>query len=241
MTIAVMQPYVFPYLGYYQLAAAVDSFVFFDDVNYIMKGWINRNRILQQKEPFKFSIPLNKASQNRLINEIEIADYGKWKDSFIKLLEYNYKKAPYFSFTSQWMKQFLDTKDYRMISDLAMDSVSELCGLFKLETSFLRSSAIDYRTEGEQGGQAKIMAICKLLGAGMYVNPKNGMDMYDNATFADNNVALKFIIMDDIQYPQFDNDFHPALSIVDVMMFNDLATIKEMLKKFTLINKQLTV
>src|SRR4029079_5972970 len=117
MTIAVMQPYIFPYLGYYQLVAAVDTFVFFDDVNFINKGWINRNRILQQNEPFKFTIPLNKASQNRLITEIEISDYNKWKQDFCRLIEYNYEKAPQFDFVNERLKDFLNANDYRLISE----------------------------------------------------------------------------------------------------------------------------
>src|ERR1700743_3529780 len=107
MTIAVMQPYIFPYLGYYQLVNAVDDFIFFDDVNYINKGWINRNRILQNNEDFRFTIPLNKASQNRLINEIEIADFSKWRTDFTRILENNYKKAPQYHFFYPWVKDFL--------------------------------------------------------------------------------------------------------------------------------------
>ncbi len=103
MNIAVMQPYIFPYLGYYQLVHAVDTFVFFDDVNFIMKGWINRNRILQQNEPFKFTVPLIKASQNRLINAIEISDYNRWKSDFLKSIEHSYKKAPEFSSIFPWL------------------------------------------------------------------------------------------------------------------------------------------
>ena len=110
MTIAVMQPYIFPYLGYYQLVNAVDSFVFFDDVNFINKGWINRNRILVNNEDFRFTIPLIKASQNRLINEIEISDFRKWRTDFLRIIEGNYKKAPCFSFFYEWLSNFLHKK-----------------------------------------------------------------------------------------------------------------------------------
>ncbi|MEP6727682.1 MAG: WbqC family protein [Bacteroidota bacterium] len=242
MTIAVMQPYIFPYLGYYQLVAAVDKFVFFDDVNFITKGWINRNRILQQNEPFKFTIPLIKASQNKLINELEIADYKKWKEEFIRQIEYNYKKAPHFSFVSEWLKEFLYNKEYNLIGELTADSISKLSGLFDLSTDFVFSSALNYRDVNANGGQDKIVRICELLNADRYINPQNGMDMYDETAFQQKKIDLKFIFMDDIKYDQFNKDnFSASLSILDVMMFNDIDKIKELLKQYKLINKQVVI
>jgi hypothetical protein len=238
MTIAVMQPYLFPYLGYYQLASAVDKFIFFDDVNFINKGWINRNRILQQHEPFKFTLPLSKASQNRLINEIEISDFPKWRTEFLKLLEFNYKKAPSFPFFYEWLNKFLYQKDYKMISELAADSVSHVSELLGLSTEFMLSSNLKYKDDQITGGQDKILRICELLNANKYINPQNGVDIYDEEGFKTRQIDLKFIKMDDIQYKQFDKEkFAPALSIIDLLMFNDLSDVKGFLKMYTLINK----
>ena len=128
MNLAVMQPYIFPYLGYYQLVNAVDTFVFFDDVNFINKGWINRNNILQQNQALRFTIPLMKASQNRLINEIELSDYGKWRGDFLKTIEMNYKKASHFTLIYEWLNSFLG-KDYKMIGELAAESVVAVADL----------------------------------------------------------------------------------------------------------------
>lgn len=242
MTVAVMQPYAFPYLGYYQMAAAVDKFVFFDDVNFIMKGWINRNRILQQNEPFKFTIPLNKASQNRLIKEIEISGYPKWRDEFLRLIDFNYKKAPQYSFTREWLRNFLFQKDYLMIGDLAASSVASVCEVLGLKTQFLFSSFLNYRDSLAAGGQKKILRICEILEAGRYVNAVNGMDMYEEDEFQAKGIDLKFIVMDEVRYDQFDKQkFASSLSIIDVMMFNDLNGIKDLLKCYKLINKQVAI
>ena len=92
MRIAIMQPYTFPYLGYFQLINAVDTFVFYDDVNFIKRGWINRNNILVNGQGSLFTIPLLKASQNKQINEVEVVFDEKWKNQFFKSIEYNYKK-----------------------------------------------------------------------------------------------------------------------------------------------------
>ena len=238
MTIAVMQPYLFPYLGYYQLAGAVDTFVFFDDVNFINKGWINRNRILQQNDAYKFTLPLSKASQNRLINEIEISDYDKWRKDFLKLVEFNYKKAPCFSFFYEWLQKFLHGKDYRLISELAADSVSHIATLLGLPTRFLLSGELNYKSDQTPSGQEKILRICEILEADRYINPQNGVDIYEEDGFHDRKIILKFLKMDDVVYNQFDKEkFIPALSIIDVMMFNDLEQVKKLMTKYTLINK----
>ncbi|MEO8664089.1 MAG: WbqC family protein, partial [Ignavibacteria bacterium] len=97
MKLAIMQPYVFPYIGYFQLINAVDKFVLFDDVSFIKKGWINRNRILVNKQEYTFTIPLKKASQNKLIKDIEISEENNWRDKFLKTIEKSYCNA---SFTS---------------------------------------------------------------------------------------------------------------------------------------------
>ena len=93
MKLAIMQPYFMPYIGYWQLMNAVDTYVVYDDVNYINRGWINRNNILISGSSYMFTIMLKKASQNKLINEIEILDdFSKLK----KQIEFAYKKAPYY-------------------------------------------------------------------------------------------------------------------------------------------------
>ena len=94
MTIGIMQPYFMPYIGYWQLLASVDIYVIYDDVNYIKKGWINRNNILVNNDKQLFTISLNGASQNKLINEITIADdFTKLR----KTITMAYHKAPYYN------------------------------------------------------------------------------------------------------------------------------------------------
>jgi hypothetical protein len=235
MRLAVMQPYIFPYLGYYQLAAAVDKFIFFDDVHFINKGWINRNNILQQNNSSRFTIPLIKASQNRLINDIEIADFSKWRKDFLKQVEFNYRKARCFSNIFPWLQNFLFSKEYRLISDLASNSVMSVMQLLGLPTQFEFSSNLDYRDGQVRDGQDKILKICAMMNADHYINPKNGTELYDPAHFKDRHITLNFICMDDIIYDQFSKgQFVPFLSIIDVLMFNDVEATRSLLKKYTL-------
>ena len=97
MKLAIMQPYFFPYLGYFQMFNAVDKFVLLDDVNFIMRGYINRNSILVNQKAHLFSIPLEKPSQNKLINETKLNFQEKDKENFLKTITLAYKKAPYYN------------------------------------------------------------------------------------------------------------------------------------------------
>jgi len=232
-----MQPYIFPYLGYYQLVTAVDTFVFFDDVNFINKGWINRNNVLLQNEAYRFTIPLKKVSQNKLINEVEISDYAKWSKEFLKLIALNYKKAPNFSFCYSWLENFFAGKDYSLISELASDSVRSIAQLLDLPVKFIFSSALDYKTEMGTDGQDKVLQICRILGAKTYINPKNGeaLGLYNNEKFGQENLELYFINMEEVTYPQFQKEkFVPYLSILDVLMFNNLEQVRSLLAKYTI-------
>ncbi len=233
MTLAIMQPYIFPYLGYYQLVSAVDEFVFFDDVNYINKGWINRNQLLQQNRPLKFSVPLVEASQNKMINEIALYDYIGWRKSFLKTVEMNYKKAPYFQFVFKWLNDFLFLKDYLLINDLAAESIMSVAGLLELPTQFKYSSSLDYKSDANNGEQ-KVIKICKLLGGERYINPTNGRDLYNKEHFNASNIQLKFMNMQEINYLQFKaHQFVPHLSIIDVLMFNGQDQTTQLLNKFS--------
>lgn len=234
MKVAVMQPYIFPYLGYYQLVSAVDTFVFFDDVNFINKGWVNRNQILQSGEPLKFTIPLSKASQNKLINEIELSGYNTWKKVFLKSIDQNYKKAPHFVFVFNWLNEFLN-KEFLLINNIASESIKSVSKILGLPTEFKNSSAIAYKNESDQDGQQKVLTICKLLGADKYINPRNGQNLYNKEKFKESKIQLNFIWMSDIIYNQFSNNqFVPSLSIIDVLMFNSIEETKKLLLQFTL-------
>lgn len=119
MKLAVMQPYIFPYIGYFQLVSVVDKFVFYDDVNFINRGWINRNRILINSSANYFTVSLNKASQNMLINEVQVLNGSL---SLVKTMEMAYKRAPYFNEIMPLIHQIFVT-EYNLISDMAIDSV----------------------------------------------------------------------------------------------------------------------
>jgi len=233
MKIAIMQPYLFPYLGYFQLIKAVDIFVFYDDVNYINRGWINRNRILSNGKELLFTLPLKEASQNKLINEINSDISEKWKTKFFKTLHLSYSKAPYFKEVYDLIKSCLDCSNGN-ISSIAITSIINASNYLNLNTSFEVSSDKYADSKGLDRAH-RLIEICKRNKVTTYINAIGGSDLYEKGYFNENKIELSFIKPKEIKYKQFKNDFVPWLSIIDVLMFNSVEQVNEMLDQYELL------
>lgn len=234
MKIAIMQPYFFPYLGYWQLMNIVDKFVIYDDVNYIKRGWINRNRILVEGKPFYIHVPVVKASQNKIINEMEVFVDSSLRKKELKTIELAYKKAPFFDSVYPLIKDIINTEQNRL-SEYLIKSLHVIARYLQIETEFLISSQI--RKNNNLKAQDKIIDICRVLEADEYYNAIGGLDLYSGKMFNENGIQLFFVNMNEISYKQYNNSFVPNLSILDIMMFNSVEEIHKMLKEYTLVRK----
>ena len=227
-----MQPYIFPYIGYFQLINVVDKFVIYDDVNFINKGWINRNRTLNNGKESLFSIPLKEASQNKLINEIEVNWDNAWKSKFLKTLEQCYKKAPFYQEALSIIEQTLQV-DNEPISKIIENNLKLICHYLAIQTEIISSSTIYLNTHLK--AQERILDICLQEKATQYINPIGGLELYDKDYFENKNIKLYFIKSKPIEYLQFKNEFVPWLSMIDVLMFNSKEKIKEFLNIYELV------
>ncbi|MCF0050017.1 WbqC family protein [Dyadobacter sp. LJ53] len=232
MTIAIMQPYIFPYIGYFQLINAVDKFIIYDDVNFINKGWINRNNVLVSGQAHLFTIPLKDASQNKLINEVELSKSEPWQKKFLKTLQQSYQKAPYFQKVFVLIEEIVNL-EVQTIYELTFQTLKRTCEYMEITTEIVPSSMIYQNTHLK--GQERILDICKQENASHYINPIGGMELYDKEKFEKEGIKLDFIKSVASPYPQFKNAFVPWLSIIDILMFNDPEHIKEHLKAYELI------
>jgi len=214
---AIMQPYIFPYIGYFHLVQASSTFVFYDDVHYIMRGWINRNRILNQDRDFLFTVPVAKASRNKLINETKPAFDANWKEGFCKSLIHSYKKAPFFDdVIDVVMSPF--SREYNDITDLAIESILSVYSYLGLQLNFTKSSILSPETKGIEKAD-RLIKITKKLGLPNYINAPGGKSLYTKEYFQGKGINLFFVKSHPIQYKQYHKTFVPWLSIIDVLMF----------------------
>ena len=229
MKVGIMQPYFFPYLGYFQLIYAVDRFVVYDDVNFITRGWINRNFVLGQHGAQRITLQLSGASQNKLINEIEV---GNNSQELLKTISQLYSKAPYYDIVFPVIESCLRNTEKNAANFLSL-SLRKVTRYLGIATEFRISSEI--KKDPMLKGSEKIIAISKQLGASKYINAIGGQTLYDKEYFIANGVELFFLQTGEITYNQFGKEFIPNLSIIDVMMFNSPAQILDYLSQYTLI------
>ncbi len=230
MKIAIMQPYFFPYIGYFQLINAVDKFVIYDDVNFIKSGWINRNKILINNKSSWFTMHLIGASSNKEIYNISI---NNKPDKLLSTIKHNYIRAPYFKSTFIILEKILNT-DLKNLAEFISFSLTELCLYLGISTEFFISSKLKKYENLKK--EERIINICKYLKADAYINLIGGIDLYSKKNFSENNIELWFISTDTgIKYNQFNHSFVPGLSIIDVMMFNSKKEIHGMLSQYKLI------
>jgi hypothetical protein len=229
--LAVMQPYLFPYLGYWQLIRAVDRFVILDDVSYINRGWINRNRILVNGSATYFTIPLAQASQNRRICDIHLQGDGSWRDKLVRTLEVTYRRAPHFSEVFPFCERLLAFAEPRL-AEYVTHQLMETAALLGLTTEFVPSS----RCYGNDllTGQERIVDICHREGATTYCNLPGGRSLYNAESFRCAGVALGFIAPVLAPYPQRSPQFVPGLSIIDVLMANGVVGTRAMVDSYCL-------
>ncbi len=229
-----MQPYLFPYIGYYQLVHAVDKFVVYDDVNFIKQGWINRNRILVNCKDHIFTVPLANQSSFQTIaaTEINYKLFPQWKSKFMKTLAGSYSKAPNYNEAAALIENML-SQNQPTISQMATTTIVDIYQYLGLKKEFVLTSAM--YNNGELKAYERVIDICKKENATAYINPIGGQELYSKEIFTDSGLALNFIKSNKIVYQQFNCEFVPWLSIIDLLMFLSKEQIREYLSAYELI------
>ena len=223
LTAAIMQPYFVPYIGYFQLIASVDLFIVYDNVKYTKKGWINRNRILQQDHPIPFSLPLKGGSDFLDIRDRELAaDFSGAK--LLNQLTAAYRRAPFYAETLPLVERIVNSEERNLFRFLE-HSIRLTCQHLGILTPIKPSSeiAIDH----ELTGQSRVLALCEAAQATTYINAIGGIDLYSKDEFRARGITLKFIRSTPFAYPQFGSEHVPWLSIIDVLMFNPLSATRD--------------
>lgn len=237
MKIAIMQPYFFPYLGYFDLFYNVDLFIIYETVQYIKQGWVNRNRILHpNKSGWQYiSAPVNRASFHNSyhtpIVDIKVTNTKPWKQHIFGKLAHYEKAAPHATKMIEFVKACLAT-DEDSISRLNVYILNQCAGLLKLNFKYQFSSDLDIELDMEHNAEERILDLCEYLGANEYVNLPGGVDLYHPEAFAKRNIRLIFRNLPTFVYDTGPYVFEPNLSIVDLLMWNEPGDIKRYLDEY---------
>lgn len=233
--IGMMQPYLFPYLGYFQLIAAVDVFVLGDDLQYVKESWINRNRILMNGKDKLITFPLKKGAHLAKINERALSDdYQSEMGKLMRVLYAAYAKAPYYKKVAPLLEEIF-MHDEKNLAKYAENSIRKLCAYMNITTPILISS--DLKIGDVTDKQDRVIRTAKKLESETYINFVGGMQLYDFDRFEAHGVELQFHKIGDTTYRQFGNEFVPLLSIIDVLMFNDIPDVRTRLDCYSLLGR----
>ena len=220
-----MQPYFFPYIGYFQLIKAVDVFVLYDNIEYTKKGWINRNRFLLNGSDALFSIPLRKASDYDNIDQRQLSDdFDRRK--LLNRIRAAYRKAPCITNAMELFRRAIEYQETNLFQYIK-HSITMLCDALEIGTTIVDSSTV--QIDHSARGQDKVLAICDALQATTYINAIGGVDLYQHDAFNEREIELQFIEPACHPYQQFEQPFVNRLSILDVLMFNSVETVRDLI------------
>lgn len=235
MRVGIMQPYFFPYIGYFALVNYVDEFIFFDTPQYINHGWVNRNRILRQNGvPGYVTVPIQKASQNTSIKDIKISNSSDWKNKIFGQITVYKKKAPYYKEILLVLHSILD-KEYEYLADLNIESIKTVCTYIGIEKNLKIFSQMGIGITSVNHPDEWALKITKAIDGKIYVNPPGGQSFFDKEKYNRNNIELEFLQSNLPAYIQKIGHFEAGLSIIDVMMFCSPKEVRDMLDNFQVI------
>ena len=248
-----MQPYFFPYLGYFQLIQAVDKFILYDNVNYIKKGWVNRNRLVVQGRPRFIVVPLQQQSSAQKIRDARIDMTRDWRKRLFGTIYLNYKRCAFFDEVFPLIERVL-AMDVEHLTELNCSSVRWIAEFLEIPTDIVTdvsnyeglerdlseetSRIREEYTQRQNLSDTKtirIFLICRNEGAGTYINAIGGQALYDKSLFANNGIALWFVKTLPYSYEQRADEFFSSMSIIDVLMNCGKAGTKELLSRYELI------
>lgn len=234
MKLGIMQPYFFPYIGYFQLINSVDLFVVYDNIKFVKKGWIHRNRILMDGSDTYISLSIKKSSDYLDVREKWLADdWDPKRSKVLRQIEAAYKKAPFFKDVFPLVEMIINFPEKNLFSYL-WNSIKQLVEYMEINTKLIVSSEVsaDHSLKGED----RVLAVCKSLDTTYYINPIGGLTLYSSDRFRQEGITLSFLKSECSVYRQFGSEFVPNLSIIDVLMFNEVKAIRQLLKECSFVS-----
>jgi hypothetical protein len=231
-----MQPYFFPYIGYFSLIKNVERFILLDEVQFIRHGWIERNRIMKPAQGWQyFAVPLQKHHRGDAIRGIHIDNHQPWKEKIVAQLLHYRKSAPFFQSSMDVIGDVF-AKEWLGIAELNKAALESTCRRLGIGTSIEMFSQMKLALDPVGAPDEWALNICRALpGIDEYWNPPGGLAFFNRKKYESSGIQLKFHKICINEYDQRREAFEPGLSIIDVMMFNSAERIREMLDDYELL------
>lgn len=229
LRLAAMQPYLFPYVGYFQLMHACDAFVLLDDVQYIRRAWINRNYIWQGRRSVRFTLPVAKAAQEARILDMRVdpTQYVKFRSKLLNALHHSYGKEKRFDEIYTLIASVFAPEATTLCS-LASSSIFNVCDYLGLDKTVYRASELAPQRSGSRSVQ--ILALCEALQGSEYLNPVAGTDLYQPDVLAGGGCRL-LALAPHIPDELCDPIARRPLSIIDSLMRHDRQYLRAVLEQ----------
>jgi hypothetical protein len=254
MKLAVMQPYFFPYIGYFQCIHAADKYILYENLDYITEGWMHRNRILvKNSKPVYINARINGKSSSKKISEIALDQSPQWKKKLLHSVMLNYRGSHYFEEVYPLVEtlvngnqQFLFEYNAAIIKgisrflDIETEIISDNSGYLALEERLEKMDEKDYAlfpqlTTRPVKKVARVLEMCAAEKATVFLNAIGGRELYLKDEFKNYGIDLFFIKTGAITYPQFSREFYPHLSVIDALMHKGKEGTKELLNDYELV------
>ncbi len=248
--LAIMQPYFFPYIGYFQLISAVDTFLLYEHVDYIKRGWINRNRFLEiHRGPVYFGFEVEHVHPDTLICDVRIMFSGKERKKLLKDIYHNYRRSAFFDETYPVIENAIPGTA-STIMQLNGHSISTIAQHLEIKTTIMNGFENAAKIENDlrqlpEDSKAdilmpdrktqRILSICKEFSSKHYINPIGGMQIYSADLFRKCDVTLNFIQTLPYSYTQLTEQFHKDLSIIDILMNCGKLHTQKLLQQYKLL------
>ena len=219
-----MQPYFFPYIGYWQLMEKVDQWIIFDDIQFINKGWINRKLILHpniEKDWQYITLTLDKKNQKDKIGEISIDNQKNWYNEMLGKMSHYAKKTSYYNSTVDLFKQCVD-EDGIYLSDLLIKTIHVIAKVLNIKAKIRVQSEMKLNLKEVDHPGQWALRICEIIGAKEYINPISGQKLFNKDEYRSSGIELRFFQTEEHVYNQKRNKFVPKLSIIDSLMWESI-------------------
>jgi hypothetical protein len=212
--IAILQSNYIPWKGYFDMIAAVDEFILYDDVQFTKNDWRNRNIVKTPRGTEWISVPVG-TDINRKIRDVNLTEH-QWQKKHWKTIEVNYRRAPFFCDIANLLEPLYSDIRHESLTQLNRTFIEAICQYLDIRTKI--SYSWDYFL-GE-GKNERLLNLCKQSGAGHYISGPAAKNYLDEAAFKKAGVSVIWLDYANYPtYPQLWGEFTHNVSIVD-LLFN---------------------